>query len=160
MNHAGFTAMHPTWCMIFYSNMKTRRQEKVARVIKESVSDCITNHLSDPRIEGLVSVTKVDVSADLRNADVYISVLSFDPEALDGGKNEAAQNKTFNAIQHASKRIQVFLAQSIKSKFCPVLHIKFDENFKKTLETMRIIDQAVSNLDNTNEIDDTNKKIL
>ena len=113
--------------------MKSRRQEKVARVIKEAVSDCLLNHLSDPRIEGIVSVTKVDVAADLRSAEVYISVL---------GKNETAEKKTFNAIDHAGKRIQVFLAQQIKSKFCPVLHFRNDENFKKTLETMRLIDIA------------------
>jgi ribosome-binding factor A len=116
--------------------MTTRRQEKVARIIKESVSDCITNHLNDPRIEGLISVTKVDISPDLRNVDVFISVF---------GKDEAAQNKTFNAIVHATKRIQVFMAHNLNSKFCPVLHLKNDENFKKTLETMRLIDEAVGN---------------
>jgi ribosome-binding factor A len=115
--------------------MKSRRQEKVARVVKEAVSDCLASHLSDPRIEGLVSVTKVDVAADMRSAEVYISVL---------GKNESSQNRTFNAITHASKRIQFFLARRMKSKFCPVLHFVNDENFKKTLETMRIIDRAVS----------------
>ena len=116
--------------------MRSRRQEKVARVIKEAVSDCIANHLNDPRIEGLISVTKVDVSPDLRNSDVYISVMATD---------EAAQNKTFNAITHAVKRIQVFVAQALtRTKFCPVIHIKNDDNFKKTLETMRLIDEAVS----------------
>ncbi len=129
--------------------MKSRRQEKVARVIKESVSDCIANHLSDPRIEGLVSVTQVDVSPDLRNADVFLSVL---------GTDEAAQNKTFNAILHASKRVQVFVAQSLsRSKFCPVIHIKYDENFKKTLETMRLIDQAVGNPFDEPDIDEENE---
>jgi ribosome-binding factor A len=111
--------------------MKTRRQEKVARIIKEAVSDCLANHLSDPRIEGLISVTKVDVAADIRNAEVYISVL---------GKNEVSQNKTFNAIVHASGRIQAFVAQWMKSKFCPVIHFKNDENFKKTIETIKLID--------------------
>ncbi|MHC4355618.1 MAG: ribosome-binding factor A [Planctomycetota bacterium] len=62
--------------------MPTRRQEKVARVVKEAVSDAIANHLSDPRIEGLVSVTEVDVAPDMRTADVYVSIL---------GKNEASQ---------------------------------------------------------------------
>ncbi len=112
----------------------------MARVIKEAVSDCLSNHLSDPRIEGLVSVTKVDVAPDMRKAEVYISVL---------GKNEASQNKTFNAINHASKRIQAFLARRMQSKFCPVLYFKNDENFKKTLETMRLIDQAVAELEKT-----------
>ena len=125
--------------------MATRRQEKVARVIKEAVSDAIFNHLSDPRIEGLVSVTKVDVAPDLRSAEVFISVL---------GKDEASQNKTFNAINHASRRIQSFLAHRMQSKFCPVLHFKNDENFKKTLETMRLIDKAVGHLDSQNSQDD------
>lgn len=134
--------------------MATRRQEKVARIIKESVSDCITNHLSDPRIEGLISVTKVDISPDLRNVDVFISVF---------GKDEAAQNKTFNAITHATKRIQAFMAHNLNSKFCPVLHLKYDENFKKTLETMRLIDEAVGNpydepdSDEENEIDESDE---
>jgi ribosome-binding factor A len=56
--------------------MATRRQEKVARVVKEVVSDAIANHLNDPRIEGFVSVTRVDMSADLRSADVYLSIFS------------------------------------------------------------------------------------
>ena len=130
--------------------MKTRRQEKVARVVKEAVSDCLASHLSDPRIEGLVSVTKVEVAADMRNAEVYISVL---------GKDDASQNKTFNAITHASRRIQSFLAHRMQSKFCPVLHFKYDENFKKTLETMRIIDQLNAGHENQDSSDEESKKV-
>jgi ribosome-binding factor A len=117
--------------------MVTRRQERVARLVKEAVSDAIANHLSDPRIEGLVSVTKVDVTADLRSADVYLSIF---------GKDERGQNKTFAAITHAKNRIQSLLAGELRSKFCPVLHFYKDEKFKKTLETMRLIDQAVGEL--------------
>lgn len=118
--------------------MATRRQEKVARVIKEAVSDAITHHLSDPRIEGLVSITKVDVAPDMRNADVYVSVF---------GSDQAGQSKTFAAIVHARSRIQSLLALRVQSKFCPVLHFFQDENFKKTLETMRLIDEATRGLE-------------
>jgi len=117
--------------------MPTRRQEKVARIVKEAVSDAIVNHLNDPRIEGLVSVTRVDMSPDLRRADVYLSIL---------GRDEAAQNKTFAAISHARPRIQSLLAGRLQSKFCPVLRLCRDEKFKKTLETMKLIDQAVSEM--------------
>ena len=58
--------------------MPTRRQEKVARVVKETVSDAIANHLNDPRIEGFVSVTRVEMAADLRNADVFLSIFGKD----------------------------------------------------------------------------------
>ena len=109
----------------------------MARVIKEAVSDAITNHLSDPRIEGFVSITRVEVATDLRNADVFISVF---------GKNQASQNKTFTAINHAKSRIQSHLASRMQSKFCPVLHFHTDEKFKKTLETMELIDKATKEL--------------
>jgi len=117
--------------------MATRRQEKVARTVKEAVSDAITHHLNDPRIEGFVSVTRVDMATDLRSANVYISVF---------GKDETSQNKTFEAITHAKSRIQSLLAGKLHSKFCPVLHFYKDEKFKKTLETMKLIDQAASEL--------------
>ena len=117
--------------------MATRRQEKVARVVKEAVSDAITHHLSDPRIEGFVSITRVEVTADLRNANVFISIF---------GKNQVGQNKTFEAINHARSRIQSYLAGRIQSKFCPVLHFYMDEKFKKTLETLDLIDKATREL--------------
>ena len=117
--------------------MPTRRQGKVARAVKEAVSDAIANHLNDPRIEGFVSVTRVDMAADLRSAEVYLSLF---------GKDETAQKKTFLAITHARSRIQSLLGRRLHSKFCPVLRFHRDERFKKALETMKLIDQAASEL--------------
>ncbi|MFA5422234.1 MAG: 30S ribosome-binding factor RbfA [Phycisphaerae bacterium] len=117
--------------------MPTRRQEKFARLIKEIVSEVIRDDLSDPRITGLVSVTRVDVSPDLRNADVFLSVF---------GGDEASQRLTFTAIEHGRGRIQSALANEMDSKFCPTLHLKTDEVFKKTLETMALIDRAAREL--------------
>ena len=99
----------------------------------QAVSGAIQGSLSDPRIEGLVSVTHVDMSPDLRNAEVYVSVL---------GANEKAQRRTMIALQSATRRLQSFVADAVKSKFCPVLHIVADDKFKKTLETMNLIDRA------------------
>ena len=115
--------------------MPTRRQEKVARVIREVVSDAIANHLSDPRITGFVSVTRVEMMADVRSADVYLSIFTSD---------ESAKNRTFTAITHARTRIQSFLAEAVESKFCPVLRFHEDEQFRKTLEVMKLIDQVAS----------------
>lgn len=118
--------------------MASRRQEKVARVVKEAVSAAIRDGLNDPRIEGFVSVTRVELTADLRNADVYISIF---------GADETAQRRTFLALTHARSRVQRFVADELDSKFCPVLRFKLDEAFKKTLETMNLIDQAARELE-------------
>jgi len=128
--------------------MASRRQERVAREIKEVVSEAIARHLSDPRIEGFVSVTHVDMSADLRNAEVYLSVF---------GKDASAQNKTYLAIDHAKARIQGMVAGRLRSKFCPVLRFHKDEQFKKTLEIMRLIDQAASEYKDKDEQKDSDE---
>jgi ribosome-binding factor A len=130
--------------------MPTRRQEKVARVVKEGVSDAIANHLNDPRIEGFVSVTRVDMTTDLRTADVYLSIF---------GKDDAAQNKTFAAISHAKNRIQALLAGRLRSKFCPVLRFHRDEKFKKTLETMELIDRAADEWKKKDSVDQTEDQL-
>ena len=115
----------------------TRRQEKVARAVKEAVSDAIANHLGDPRIEGFVSVTRVNMAANLRSADVYLSIF---------GADDGTQTKTFVAIGHARSRIQSLLAGRLRSKFCPTLRFHRDQQFKKTLEIMRLIDQTAGEL--------------
>jgi len=115
--------------------MPTRRQEKVARVIREVVSDAIAHHLSDPRITGFVTVTRVEVLPDLRSADVYLSIFAAD---------DGAKDRTFAAITHARARIQSFLAEALESKFCPVLRFHEDKQFRKTLEVMKLIDQVAS----------------
>jgi ribosome-binding factor A len=118
--------------------MPTRRQAKVARAVKEAVSDAIANHLSDPRIMGLVSVTRVEMSPDLRNGDVYLSIF---------GGSDADQSKTFTGIAHARSRIQSIVGTRLETKFCPVLRFHVDDKFKKTLETMALIDEAMRQIE-------------
>jgi ribosome-binding factor A len=128
--------------------MATRRQEKVARIVKEGVSDAISSRLNDPRITGFVSITRVEMAADLRSAEVYLSIF---------GGDESAQKRTFLAIMHARPKIQSLLGGKIRSKFCPVLHFHMDEKFKKTLETMNLIDQAVKELKKKDSLDEEHK---
>lgn len=117
--------------------MPTRRQEKVIRVVKESVSDTIANHLSDPRIGGFISVTRVEITPNLRKCDVYLSIF---------GQDEVGQKKTFIAITHAKAKIRGLLAGQLSSRFCPVLNFRMDENLKKTVETLNIINKAMADL--------------
>ena len=111
----------------------TRRQQKIKRIIKEAVSDIIQNRLSDPRIEGFVTVTEVDVSPDIRNADIYLSVMAAD---------ETTEKLTLIAVQHATKHIRSMLAERMTTRFVPELRLHKDEKIKKTIDTLRIIEEA------------------
>ena len=50
------------------------RPERLAKLIREEVSEIIREDVSDPRI-GFVSITGVDISPDLENARIFISIL-------------------------------------------------------------------------------------
>jgi ribosome-binding factor A len=113
--------------------MTSRRQHKIARVIRESVSYTILNRLSDPRITGLISITEVDVSPDMKNATVFLSILAPD---------EHTQDAAFKGICHAIGPIQAQLGRDLTGRFCPHLRFERDDKMKKTLETLRLIDQV------------------
>ena len=105
----------------------------MARVVVEAVSDIISNHLQDPRIEGLVSVTEVKMTPDLKNAHVYLSILG----------DVGVEKKSFSAIEHAVGYIQSLLGHRVSSKFCPHLTFHIDDRLKRSAETMKIINEVV-----------------
>lgn len=121
--------------------MPSRRQEKINRVIKEAVSDIILTHLNDPRIEGFVTVTRVDTAPDLKKADVYLSVFS---------ESEPVRRKTFRAIEHATRHIQHLLGQRMTTRFCPHLTLREDDKLKQTLDTLRKIEEVQQEFEDTN----------
>ncbi len=105
----------------------------MARVVKEGVSDAINNRLSDPRIEGIISVTRVEMQPDLRGADVYLSIMI---------PNDKKQKSVFEAIDHAKICIQKHVVKKITAKFTPRLCFKLDSQFKKSLDIMNLIDEV------------------
>ena len=132
-------------------NEPSRRQEKAARVIRESVSDTISNRLSDPRLTGIVSVTDIDISPDLRNADIFLSIM---------GADEKQAKRTMLAIQHASRHIQARLGRKMTSKFCPRLTFHEDTKFRKTLDTLQLIEEVSKEFSDhsTDEYDETGEE--
>jgi ribosome-binding factor A len=97
------------------------------------VSKTILTGLSDPRINGLISVTEVDVSPDMKNATVYLSILT--PE-------NRGQDTIFEAVCHAVGHIQHQLGSDLTGRCCPQLQFKLDQKVKKTLETLRLIEEV------------------
>ncbi|MBK6487992.1 MAG: 30S ribosome-binding factor RbfA [Gemmatimonadetes bacterium] len=57
-----------------------RRPDRVAEAIREEVARFLTEGAKDPRITGLVTVTAVDVTRDLRHARIFVSILGTDAE--------------------------------------------------------------------------------
>ncbi len=62
------------------------RTDRVEEEIKKVVGKLIDNGIKDPRVNGLISVTKVDVSKDLKYCKIYVSMIGTKDikEAMEG----------------------------------------------------------------------------
>ena len=109
------------------------RLERVNFTIKKELGPLISTRLNDPRLSGLVSVTKVEVSPDLSAARVYVSVIS----------NEADSTTVMDALQSASGHLSHELAQRIKIRRVPRLRFLLDSQLADGDEVNALIDKAL-----------------
>lgn len=114
-----------------------RRTERLASLLKQTLGEMILTKVSDPRIDpAKTSITHVEVSEDLLEAKVYISVLG----------NESQQRLALRALRHAAGHFQEQIGRVIRTRHTPVLDFRVDEKFKKTLETYDIIQRAMAEI--------------
>ncbi|MGB3634340.1 MAG: 30S ribosome-binding factor RbfA [Rubrobacteraceae bacterium] len=92
----------------------SERTRKIESQLKEIVGDEVAE-LSDPRIQGLVTITAVQVSPDLSHATVFYSVLA-------GTEEEPARE----GLQSAAGRIQSIVGSQTRMKRTPRLHFEPD----------------------------------
>ncbi len=107
------------------------RRERFASTLRNVVAKLMQTELSDPRIRGLVSVSRVVVSPDLRLAKIYISVL--------GSKGE--QRSSLTGLRHSAGHLQSLLKKHLEFRVCPKLDFRLDDELKESMATMALIDE-------------------
>jgi len=115
----------------------SRRTQRVGNLVRQTVSEVLLRQLSDPRIDpARTSVTRVEIPEDLLTAKVFISVIG----------TQGEQNRTIRALQHAAGHVQELMMRQISLRHTPVLSFELDTRFKKTLQTLELIDRAMEEI--------------
>ncbi len=109
----------------------SRRTERLAEEIREEVARMIGGELKDPRI-GFVTVTRVEVTADLRLARIHVGVL--------GG--EAERTKTLDALGHSAGFLRRELGRRMRLKHTPELQFRYDAGLDATERVARLLDES------------------
>lgn len=99
--------------------MSSIRSHRVAEQIKKELSDLLMRELKDPRIH-FVTVTGVDVTGDLQQAKVYISVLGSDAE----------KEETLIGLSKATGFIRSEIGKRIRLRKTPEISFAFDESIE------------------------------
>jgi len=90
---------------------------RVDGTVRAVLSEAIATQLKDPRV-GFVTVTAVKTSPDLRQANVYVSVLG-DP---------AAREASLDGLRSAQGFLQRLIARELTLKHTPTLTFAYDES--------------------------------
>ncbi len=104
------------------------RPERVREFIKEQVGEIIQQSLKDPRI-GFVSVTAVEVSADLRHAKVFVSVLG----------DAQAKADTMAGLQSAQGYVRSQLGRRLQMRFSPEVLFRLDDSIERGTRVVSLI---------------------
>jgi ribosome-binding factor A len=128
--------------------MTSRRVQKAAQAIREVVSMAIIAELRDPRIAD-VTVTYVEVSADLRLAKVHISVMG----------DEIKQNLCLHGLRSSAGFLQNKISNRIDTRYTPRLRFELDQGVKNSIAISKLLDDvlpAEPAVDNTLDETDSN----
>jgi ribosome-binding factor A len=108
-----------------------RRQDMLGEQIAEEMSDLIRTRMKDPRI-GFASVTSAELSADLRHAKIYVSVMGTPEE----------QRDTLRALDHASGFLRHELAQRLTIRYTPEIVFRLDESIARGVRVLDLMRQV------------------
>ena len=110
----------------------TRRSQRIGELIQEEVSDLLRRQVKDPRLGGFITVTKVDVSADLKQARVFVSIMGTDEE-----KRQAMQG-----FQAALGFLRHELAARLQLRFFPELTFHRDDTIEEASHVLQLIKEV------------------
>ena len=114
------------------------RLGRINEELRKEISNIITFELKDPNITGLISVTKVKITPDLKYAKVYVSIL-----------NAKNNEKTLQGLKDSSGFIRTQIAKTVNLRITPQLVFEFDDSIEYGMK----IDEIIKNL-NINEKQD------
>ena len=111
----------------------SRRTDRVNELLRSEISELLLREVKDPRVgHGLVSITEVTVSPDLRNATVYVSHLGDDAE----------RREVLAGLEHSAPFLQRELKHRLALRTVPALTFRFDPSIERGARLASLIHEV------------------
>lgn len=115
------------------------RSGRINEEVKKAVSSIIQNEIKDPRLNTLISVTKVDVTKDLRYAKVFVSILG----------DDNVKNESLNILKKSAGFIRREVGHKVSLRLTPEIIIELDNSIEHGMH----IDSILQKIKETTEDD-------
>ncbi len=99
----------------------SRRPDRVAEAIREQVATFLAEGVKDPRITGLVTVTAVEVTRDLRHAKVFVSIMG----------EESQRASTMEGLHSLAGHLRSRLGRSLRTHAAPAIEFRLDASIAR-----------------------------
>jgi len=103
----------------------------------------ILTEIQDPRVEG-VTVTHVEVSPDMRQAKVHVSIMG----------DEKKQSLCLHGLQNSAGFLQSKISDRIDTRYTPRIQFELDQGVKKSLEISRLLSDVLPDDETETEVGD------
>jgi ribosome-binding factor A len=110
----------------------SRRTERVNDLIRDELSDMLLRELNDPRLGPLISITRVEVTPDLANARVFVSVMG----------DEGEQKQAMKALEAAGGFMHRELKKRLTMRKVPFLNFRLDTSIAEGAEVLSLLDKV------------------
>ena len=111
----------------------SQRAQRVADQIQRELASLLRDGVNDPRV-GRITITSVEVSADLSHAKVFFTHLA--------GREHA--DEAVRALQHTAGFLRTELSHRLKLYSVPQLHFAYDDSIESGIRLSQLIDDAVA----------------
>lgn len=98
-------------------------------MIQQELAMIIMHELSDPRLTGMPSITRVKLSDDLGIADVFVTIMG----------TPGQQSAALNALKHSAGMMRTRLTKVLTLRVAPFLKFHMDKNLKRELEVLDLL---------------------
>jgi ribosome-binding factor A len=109
-----------------------RRHRKIEHLIQQELSELIKRQTKDPRLKGLITVTDVSTSADLRHATVFVSIMGSEEEG----------EETLQGLGSACGFLRRELGKRVSLRYTPQLSFEKDRSIEQGTHLLSLIEQV------------------
>ena len=103
---------------------KAKRSVRVSEGVRQELAQLVIHRLRDPRITGVVVISRVEMSDDLRNAKVHVRM-------LEGGDDAAKRKSLLEGLESARPMLQREVTKALELRYAPAMRFFYDEGTDK-----------------------------
>jgi ribosome-binding factor A len=100
--------------------------------MREEIATFLANDVKDPRILGLVTVTAVEITRDLRHAKVFVSVLGSDSQRA----------ATFEGLANVASHLRGRVGRALRLRVAPEIEFRNDESVAHAAHIEQLLAQV------------------